>query len=139
MWIMCKFAWQKLYWCFSFSRLKVNIRNAFFSPRRFENPRSFFSIQSTKILLMPPKSEIIFGALLMQYLNFSPLLPILLSLFQLCDSKSCLCFIFCNGFVHWFMASFLYCSHHSFSPLKTIAKSKMKKRKLSAIRDGERQ
>ena len=68
-------------------------------------------------------------------LNFSLLIPIYLSLFQLCLS---LCFNFCISFVDWFMASFLYCfpysyrsskycdsnSCRSFTLLKALAKSK---------------
>ena len=59
--------------------------------------------------------------------------PILLSLFQLCDSKSCrsqpLCFIFCISFVDSFKVSFLYSSPYSyryFTILNAIAKSKEK-------------
>ena len=91
-------------------------------------------VQSAKILLLPSKCE-------KNNLPFSLLLPIQLSLFQLCDSKSCrfqsLCFNFCMSFVDWFMASFLYCfpySYHSsnycdsnscrsFMLLKALAKS----------------
>ena len=60
-------------------------------------------VYSTKILLMPQKSEMIFGTfsnIAIAIQDISLLLPIQLSLFQLCDSKSCcsfsLCFIFCT-------------------------------------------
>ena len=60
-------------------------------------------LQSTKILLVHPTYEIIFGHC--PIVHFSIIIPIFLSLFQHCDSKS-----FCNVFVQWFMVSYLYCS-----------------------------
>ena len=104
-----------------------------------QHPFQEHTIQSTKILLLPSKCEIIllpfkngnFPILRQQYWTFLYCSP-----FSYGSSNS-LCFNFCMSFVDWFMASFLYCfpysyrssnyydsnSCRSFTLLKALAKS----------------
>ena len=57
----------------------------------------------------------LFSNIAIVILVFSLLLSILLSIFQLCNSKSCRSLLhFCIDFVHWLMASFLHCFPLSF-------------------------
>ena len=62
-----------------------------------------------------------FSKIAIEILGFSLLLLIHLSLFQVCDSKSCLSLhIFCNVFVPCIRASFLYCSPYSYSMIARV-------------------
>ena len=80
--------------------VKKNRQNYYYTYLVHTNNNIFIDcmyVQSAKILLLPPKCEIIFlpfkngnfSNILIAILDFSPLLLIQLLLFQLSDSKSC--------------------------------------------------